>query len=139
MNETQGNDPSPAARHDPGGIEPGPARVPRQEAHPTMGLEAAVESGQVDLKAVVLFLACRLTDAEVELARLGRSMNRVNRRLGVLQSRMSQVESQSFEHQQSLQMVCAILRDLDDPYGFGLSVDERLAYDAPEWMPEEEG
>ena len=36
-------------------------------------------------------------------------------------------------------MICTILKDLDDPYGFGVSLDERLAYDGPDWTPDEEG
>lgn len=111
---------------------------PRQDS-PAMAVLAAVESGHVDLKAAVLFLASRLSDAEGRLAHLGRSIDRMKRRASDVESRLAGLARESSQHEESLRMICAVLKDLDDPYGFGIGLDERLAYDGPDWTPDEEG
>ncbi len=35
-------------------------------------------------------------------------------------------------------MMCVVLRELDDPYGLGTSLDERLAYDDADRTTEED-
>jgi hypothetical protein len=111
---------------------------PRQES-PALAVLAAVESGHVDLKAAVLFLASRLSEAERRLVHLGRSIDRMRRRTSDVESRLAGLARESSRHEESLRMICAVLKDLDDPYGFGMSLDERLAYDEADRTTEEEG
>lgn len=104
-----------------------------------MALLAAVESGHVDLKSAVCFLASHLSEAEGRLAHLDRSIIRMKRRASDVEFRLADLARESSRHEESLRMICTILKDLDDPYGFGVSLDERLAYEGPDWTPDEEG
>jgi hypothetical protein len=108
------------------------------EASATLGLAAALEGGHVDLKAAVLFLAARLSEAECRLAHLGRAMDRIKRRVSEAESQLAGLASRSSQHEDSLRMMCAVLKELDDPYGFGAGLDEQIAYDGPDWTTEEE-
>ncbi len=111
---------------------------PRQDS-PALAILAAVESGHLDLKAAVLFLASRLSEAEGRLAHLDRSIHRMKRRASDVESRLAGLARESSQHEESLRMICTLLKDLDDPYGFGTSLDERLAYDEADRAAEEEG
>jgi hypothetical protein len=113
--------------------------VSSPEAGPALGLAAALEGGHVDLKAAVLFLAVRLSEAECRLGHLGRLMDRIKRRVGEAEFQLAGLASQSSEHEDSLRMMCAVLKELDDPYGFGAGLDEQIAYDGSDWTTEEEG
>ncbi len=113
-------------------------RLDMQQESPALAVLAAVESGHVDLKAAVLFLASRLSDAEGRLVHLGRSIDRMKRRASDVESRLAGLARESSQHEESLRMICAVLKDLDDPYGFGISLDERLTYEGPDSTPDEE-
>ncbi len=114
-------------------------RLDTREKSPAMALLAALESGHVDLKTAVLFLASRLSEAEGRLVHLDRSIDRMKRRANDVESRLAFLARESSGHEESLRMICTILKDLDDPYGFGVSLDERLTYDGPDWTPDEKG
>jgi hypothetical protein len=60
-------------------------------------------------------------------ARIERWMTQINRRLRRIESRLSALAGQAADHHEAIGMITTILRDLDDPYGFGASLDERLA------------
>ncbi len=113
-------------------------RLDRPEADRASELLAALQGGQMGAETAVRLLASRLMEAEGRLAQLGRSMDRMKRRLGDVESRLAGLENRSSEHGESLRMMCAILEDLDDPYGFGHSLDEQIAYDGPDWTTDEE-
>jgi hypothetical protein len=110
----------------------------RPEFKLSSGLESATDSGAVDLRPVVQFLASRLWDAEHQLARLGQRMEGMKRRVSELESQLSRMAGRSSDHEESIRMMCAVLKDLDDPYGFGMSLDERLAYDEADRTTDEE-
>ena len=106
----------------------------------TLGIESAsaLESGRIDLKDVVLHLSSRLAQAECRLARLGRAAALLSRQVDDAASRLDELASRSCGHDHAINMICSILKDLDDPYGFGASLDERLACESPERTQEEE-
>ncbi len=64
-------------------------------------------------------------------------MKRLDRRLRQVELRLTALANQAANQQELTRMICAILKDLDDPYGFGLSLDERLARDESDWAPDE--
>ncbi len=111
-----------------------PARV---EDKLTRSLETALEMGVVDPTALVRLLTCRLSLLESRLVRADRWMDRMRRRFSQVESQLAGLSVQTSEHEEALQMMCSVLKELDDPYGFGLSLDERIAYDEKD--QEEEG
>jgi hypothetical protein len=138
MDEPRKHDRVSPVRGDQGGNEAGPHRLAGPDASLTSSLDGAMESGTVDLRPVVQFLASRVWEAEHQLTRLGRRMDGMKRRVIELESQLSRMAGRSSEHEESIRMMCAVLKDLDDPYGFGMSLDDRLAYDEADRTTEEE-
>ncbi len=126
---------------DPSGNEAGPRHLagPEAEADLTLSLDNAIQSGTVDLRPVVQFLAARVWEAERQVARLARRLDGMKRRVSELESELSRVAGRSSAHADSIRMICTVLKELDDPYGFGTSLDERLAYDEADLTTEDEG
>jgi hypothetical protein len=138
MNETGENDRDAPRREEPGGRGADANHQARRRDDPAVGLETALESGHVELKDIVRLLACRLLAAERRLARIDRWMDPIDRRISRAESRLAAQGGQASKHEEAIRMICTLLKDLDDPYGFGLSLDERLAYDGTNGLPEEE-
>ncbi|MHB1559189.1 MAG: hypothetical protein ACYC61_17180 [Isosphaeraceae bacterium] len=63
---------------------------------------------------------------------------RLDRRLRRVEARLMALAGQAGEQGASIRMICTILKDLDDPYGFGASLDERLGLDPSDGTPDEE-
>jgi hypothetical protein len=108
MNKSEENGRDATRDDQPGGRGADANHQARRTDEPTVGLETALESGLVELKDIVRLLACRMSRAE---------------------SHVASQKDQSSKHEESIRMICTVLKDLDDPYGFGVSLDERLAYD----------
>jgi len=138
MNEPGKEDRDAPAHEDRGGEEAAPGRATRGEDHPTRSLETAMEIGYVDLKDVVPLLASRLSAMECRLARVDRWMDRMKHRVTEMETRLAGLSERSSKQEGALWMMYQLLNDLDDPYGFGISLDERIAYDEPD-RTEEEG
>jgi hypothetical protein len=47
----------------------------------------------------------------------------------LLISRLNSLTNRAIEQENALRMMCEFLKDLDDPYGFGQSLDERVLGD----------
>lgn len=110
---------------------------PRIDPDATVGIDSALESGRINLKEIVLQLSSRLARAESQLARLGRAANLLNHRVDNAASLLDELAGRLYGNSNAINTICSILKDLDDPYGFGASLDERLAYESPEWTQEE--
>jgi hypothetical protein len=110
------------------------------EAKLVRGLQRALADGRLDmdtvgdldLKELAGRLASRSEAMEQRQARISRWMLRLNRRLRRVESRLAVVAGRAADQQEAIRMICSILQDRDDPDGFGLSLDERLAYDEPD-------
>lgn len=124
---------------DPGGNQARPQHLAGPEADLTLSLDNAIQNGTVDLRPVVQFLAARVWEAERQLGRLARRMDGMKRRVSELEFELSRVAGRSSAHADSIRMICTVLKELDDPYGFGTSLDERLAYDEADLTTEDEG
>ncbi len=129
MNKSEENGRDATRDDQPGGRGADANHQARRTDEPTVGLETALESGLVELKDIVRLLACRLSATERRLARIDQWMDRIDRRMSRAESRVASQKDQSSKHEESIRMICTVLKDLDDPYGFGVSLDERLAYD----------
>jgi hypothetical protein len=84
--------------------------------------------------------AGRRTPAHDELdpAGIARWMAQLDRRMRQVESRLATLAGQAADQQEAIGMIGTILRDLDDPYGFGSSLDERLAREGAD-RTEDEG
>ncbi|MHB1556637.1 MAG: hypothetical protein ACYC61_04040 [Isosphaeraceae bacterium] len=139
MDEPRKQDRVSPVQADQEGNEAGPRRLTEQGGSLTVSLTGAIENGTIDLRPVVQFLAARVWETERQLARLGRRMERIKRRVSELESELSRVADRSSQQEESIRMMCEVLKELDDPYGFGTSLDERLAYDEADRATEEDG
>jgi hypothetical protein len=147
MNKSLHNDHCLPARADQACIEAGPDHLAELEARPVQGLQRALADGRldpatigaIDLEELARRLASRSRVMDRRYARVVAWMKRVDRRLSRVEARVDALTNQAADQQESTRMICAILKDLDDPYGFGPSLDERLARDESEWITDEEG
>lgn len=86
-----------------------------------------VDCDHGDAKELVALASQRLPIADRRLGLLARSVVRLARRVREVETHSRELASQVDSHEQSLRMICEILKQLDDPYGFGLSLDDRIA------------
>jgi hypothetical protein len=93
---------------------------------------------EIDIHELARRLVSRSEATKPGLARIARWMMRLDRRMRQVESRLGALTNQAADQQQAIGMICAILRDLDDPYGFGLSLDDRLACDGADRTAEED-
>jgi septal ring factor EnvC (AmiA/AmiB activator) len=119
-------------RESPAGVEITQLQSTSQDDGLARSLTEALGGGQVDPKQLVQFLAKRLAETERQLTQLGESLGRMNRRVSQVESRLKSLSNQAVDQEESLRMMCEVLKGLDDPYGFGQSLDERVIGDAPD-------
>jgi hypothetical protein len=86
---------------------------------------------------VAVLLAGRLSIADRRIALLARLATLMARRLLAVECRSERHANKISDHEEALRMVCEVLQELDDPYGFGKSLDERIAGDGPSPLPSE--
>ena len=93
---------------------------------------------QREARELVTLATQRSPVADRRLTLLARSVVRLARRLREAESRTRKLAARVDDHEKSLRMVCEILKQLDDPYGFGLSLDDRIGDDDPELSSSED-
>jgi hypothetical protein len=113
------------------------ARFARREAQLAQGLENLLAAESFDRDQFARLLAGQRSAAQGRLAWTVKWMEQLDERVTELESRLSTLTGQASNQERSVRMICSVLRDLDDPYGFGLSLDERIMSDRDEWTPEE--
>jgi hypothetical protein len=64
--------------------------------------------------------------AEERAEALSRRIDLLVRRLDRVTSRVDEIARQVAGHEDALKIVCLLLKQIDDPYGFGESLDERI-------------
>jgi hypothetical protein len=109
----------------------------RRGAELAQVIEAVLESETHDGDGIARLAACRSTIADQRLARLVGWMVLLDGRLSSMELRLDGVSREVSGHEEALKLVCEVLKDLDDPYGFGLSLDERVAPGSSECIPSE--
>jgi hypothetical protein len=127
------------------GIEAAPDHLNETEANLVRGLERALADGRldmatfghIDLNGLARRLAARSEAPEPSDARPDRWMRQLSRRLRRVESRLAALASQAAAQQESIAMICTILKARHDPYGAGLGADGRLARDEADRVPEE--
>ena len=67
--------------------------------------------------------------AEAPEPSLYRRIEQLARRLGEQERRSAELADQADSHLEMIRMLCLAIKDLDDPYGMGASLDERIGLD----------
>lgn len=100
-------------------------------SHKQRGLESRIQeflaSDRQNLGQFMHLMARRSSLHEKRVSILVRWMTLLSRNLGEHETRLEQQAKQLFDHEDGLRLVGQMLKDLDDPYGYGLSLDERIA------------
>jgi hypothetical protein len=110
----------------------------RQEAELASTLETALAGEQLDEKSVAQLLRARCSATREGLTLIFHWMDQLDRRIGQIESRVSGLATRTSDQQEALRMMCSVIQEIDDPYGFGQSLDERILGEAAHG-PIEEG
>jgi hypothetical protein len=102
-----------------------------RDAELARGIEALLASEDHSGNHIAVLIAGRLSIADRRIALLARLAMLMARRLVAAESRSERLANEVSEHENALRMMCEVLQELDDPYGFGHSLDERIAGDGP--------
>jgi hypothetical protein len=131
--------PTPSDRDDTLSPTGGPRRfhtlledLARGESRLESDIQGALAGGSPGVGDLARLLAERSSLAGRRLALLTQWVAVLDRQLSELRSRSDDLTRRVSGHGESLRMVSELLKELDDPYGFGLSLDERIAGDGPD-------
>ncbi|MHC5537379.1 hypothetical protein ACYOEI_03985 [Singulisphaera rosea] len=102
-------------------------QLARQESDLEQAVQQALSTDAVEPRTLATLLAKQSSIANRRLTLLTQWVSALDRRIGELGADSETHSGQIVEHEQALRMVCDMLKDMDDPYGFGLSLDERIA------------
>ena len=108
-------------------------RFARQEAELASTIETALAGDHLDEKSVAQLLRARCSATRDGLTLLFQWMDQLDRRIGQIDSRLSGLATRASDQQEALRMMCSVIQEIDDPYGFGLSLDERILGGAGAW------
>lgn len=102
-------------------------QLARQESDLEHAVQQALAADAVEPKTLATLLAKQSSIANRRLTLLTQWVSALDRQIGELGTDSETHSEQIVEHEHALRMVCDMLKDMDDPYGFGLSLDERIA------------
>ncbi len=126
MDFTRNDAPAVRLRQGTAGIDSNPTQRASRDDDLASDIANVRAREQRDADDAAIVLAKRLTRAEEQIAQLGRFLDRINQRMGQMETRLKRLSNQSSDQEDALRMMCEVLKGLDDPYGFGQSLDERV-------------
>jgi hypothetical protein len=127
-----------APLEDPGDELTNPEHASSLEDDLSGMLQHAIDGDCLDLKQAVHSLVRRVSATEQRLGRLEPLAEEFSCK-SAPESRLTELAGRVRELEEAIQMMCTLLKELDDPYGFGLSLDERLAGHGADPSPEPAG
>jgi hypothetical protein len=101
----------------------------RRNADLARVMEQAPGDGREGDPRGAALIALRASLAEEQIAVLGRWVDLLTRRLTQSERRWCELADLVAGHEEGLRLVAAALKEIDDPYGFGESLDERIGTD----------
>jgi hypothetical protein len=90
-----------------------------------------------DEKLLSQLLHAPASVAQQKLSQIFRWLDQIDSRVNELESRLSDLANHASDQDEKLSMVCSVLKEIDDPYGFGRSLDERTLGDAENGVTDE--
>jgi hypothetical protein len=87
---------------------------------------AALSGEAADEKSVARLLGQRCLATRESITLIFRWMCQLDRRIGQIESHLSGLANRAADQEETMRMMCSLLKELDDPYGFGTSLDERV-------------
>lgn len=81
----------------------------------------------VDAREIARLTAISLASVARRIAAIERRTTLISGRIGGWEARLEASEDRIGDHQKSLKLICELLKQIDDPYGFGRETDERIA------------
>jgi hypothetical protein len=102
----------------------------RQEAALASTLETALAGDQLDEKSVAQLLRARCSATREGITLILQWIDHFDRRIGQIESRVSSLANRASDQQEALRLMCSVIQEIDDPYGFGQSLDERILGEA---------
>ena len=103
-------------------------------------VHSTIKSGarrMTDENLLAQFLNTRSSAKQQKLSQILRWLGEIDSRVNELESRLSQLANHASDQDQKLSMMCSVLKEIDDPYGFGRSLDERILGDAENGVTDE--
>jgi PIN domain nuclease of toxin-antitoxin system len=105
-------------------------RLERQEADLASSLESALAVAHPDARSLARLLQARSSATREGITLVFHWMVQLDLRISRIESRMARLATRSADQQEALRMMCSVLKEMDDPYGLGLSLDERILGEA---------
>jgi hypothetical protein len=139
MNDAAEKTVRPAFRDTNRAIREGLAQHVRLEAELASSLQTALADELLDEKSVARLLEARCSATREGMKLIFRWLGQLEHRMSQTESRVAQLASRASDHDESLRMVCSVLKEIDDPYGFGLSLDERILDEAAHGPADDQG
>jgi hypothetical protein len=110
----------------PHALRAGLEQLAHQEAELASSIETALAGGQFDEKSIAQLLRARSSATREGITFIFQCIDQLERRIRQIETRVSDLATRASDQQEALRMMCTVIQELDDPYGFGLSLDERV-------------
>ena len=113
-------------------------RFARQEAELASSIETALAGDHLDEKSVAQLLrAAEQPPRATGITFIFQCIDQLERRIRQIETRVSDLATRASDQQEALRMMCSVIQEIDDPYGFGLSLDERVLGEAAQGTSDE--
>ncbi len=113
-------------------------RLADKESELTMSLETALLDEHLNQKQFARLLEERSSAAQQKFSAVLKWMDQFDRRVSKVESRLADLASQASDQGDAFRMMCSVLKEIEDPYGFGVSLDEWILDDTGDVSTEEQ-
>ena len=110
----------------PCGVRADLEKLAVEESELTLGLETVLANGGLDEKSLAQFLQARSSAMQQRISLILGWMDQIDRRVNQMESRLSDLARHATDQDHTLSIMCSVLKEIDDPYGFGQSLDEQI-------------
>lgn len=138
MNETGKKHRSSPAHDFPSRLRLDLDRVAVKESELTLSLEAVLADEHPDQQQIAQLLEARSSAAQQKFSLILKWMDQIDRRVSKVESRVADLARQTSDQGEAFHTLYSVLKEIEDPYGFGASLDEWILGDAGDEPTEDE-
>jgi hypothetical protein len=102
----------------------------------SQSLEAALADESLEQKSLAQAVQAHSAAMHRRVSLILRWMDQIDSRMNEMQSRLSDLANHASDQDETMTMMCSVLKDMDDPFGFGRTLDERILGDADTSSPD---